>query len=314
MSAIEVSELRKAYGSVIAVDGISFNVRTGEIFSMLGPNGAGKTTTIEILEGLRKKDSGNVNVLGFDPWAKGYELHRKIGVIPQGFRFFDKCTPREAIKYYGDLFEVKIDPNVILREVILEDSANIVFQDLSVGQKQKVGLALALVNDPELLFLDEPTTGLDPQARRAVWQVIRNLKKAGRSVMLTTHYLEEAQQLADRVAIMNKGRIIAAGSPPELIAQYSTGERLRVQAGKDLYDYISSRTSLRVQYNDKQGTVEIFLRNKGDALNAFNAIEQSGVPWNDLSTEKDSLEDIFIKLVGVSLDEEGETQQPQLSA
>jgi ABC-2 type transport system ATP-binding protein len=225
MAAIEVSSLKKAYGPLMAVDGISFAVDKGEVFSLLGPNGAGKTTTIEILEGLRERDAGDVRVLGLDPWKSGYELHTKIGVIPQGFKFVDYATPKEAIGYYADLFGTKVDVRSILRKVILEDSANIYFSKLSGGQKQKVGLALALVNDPELFFLDEPTTGLDPQARRAVWEVIRTLKTEGKSVMLTTHYLEEAEELADKVAIMDKGKIITSGTPNEIIARYGNVER-----------------------------------------------------------------------------------------
>jgi ABC-2 type transport system ATP-binding protein len=221
--AIEVSSLRKAYGSLQAVDSISFSVDEGEVFSLLGPNGAGKTTTIEILEGLRQRDSGDAKVLGRDPWKEGYELHKKIGVIPQGFKFVDYATPKEAINYYADLFGVKADADAILKKVILEDSANIYFSRLSGGMKQKVGMALSLVNDPELVFLDEPTTGLDPQARRAVWEVIRTLKGEGRSVLLTTHYLDEAQELADVVAIMNHGKIIATGTPAEIIRVHGSG-------------------------------------------------------------------------------------------
>jgi len=224
MPSIEVSSLKKAYGSLQAVDGISFSVDDGEVFSLLGPNGAGKTTTIEILEGLRQQDAGDAKVLGKDPWKDGYELHKKIGVIPQGFKFVDYATPREAIKYYADLFGVKVDADSILKKVILEDSANVYFSRLSGGQKQKVGMALSLVNDPELVFLDEPTTGLDPQARRAVWEVIRTLKGEGRSVLLTTHYLDEAQELADIVAIMNRGKIIATGTPAEIISVHGSGK------------------------------------------------------------------------------------------
>jgi ABC-2 type transport system ATP-binding protein len=236
LSAIEVTSLRKAYGPLNAVDSISFSVNKGEVFSLLGPNGAGKTTTIEILEGLRERDAGEIKVLGFDPWKSGNKLHEKIGVIPQGFKFVDYATPKEAIRYYAALFGVKADADAILRKVLLEDSANVYFSKLSGGQKQKVGLALALVNDPELFFLDEPTTGLDPQARRAVWDVIRNLKSEGRSVLLTTHYLEEAEELADRVAIMNKGKIITSGTPAEIIERYGSGETVMVRKRESLED------------------------------------------------------------------------------
>jgi ABC-2 type transport system ATP-binding protein len=306
-AAIEVSDLHKSYGSIIAVDGISFDVGNGKIFSMLGPNGAGKTTTIEILEGLRRLDGGSVQVLGIDPWKDGHKLHKRIGVIPQGFRFFDKATPKEAVKYYADLFGIKVDPSKILEQVLLEDAANVYFENLSGGQKQKVGLALSLVNGPELLFLDEPTTGLDPQARRTVWQVIENLRKEGRTVLLTTHYLEEAKHLADEIVIVNKGKIIAQGSPLNIITTYGSGEQLQVRGSDELAMYVQSHTNLRVEYNG--GTVSIRMMNKSDALKAISAIEQSGMDWHDLTTERESLEDIFVKLVGGSIDEQGSTVQ-----
>ena len=172
---------KKSYGDIKAVDGITFSVSKGEVFALLGPNGAGKTTAIEIMEGLRKRDDGTVKVLGFDPWKEGHKLHKKIGVIPQDFTFFEKATPREAILYYSDLFNVKTNTDQLLKEVLLEDSDKVLFENLSGGQKQKTGLALALVNSPELLFLDEPTTGLDPNARRAIWEVIRGFKATGQN-------------------------------------------------------------------------------------------------------------------------------------
>ncbi len=305
MPAIEVSTLEKSYGKVRAVDGISFSVEAGEIFSFLGPNGAGKTTTIEILEGLRERDSGDVKVLGFDPWRGGYSLHKKIGVMPQGFRFFDYPTPKEAIRYYAELFGVKADVDGILSKVLLEDSANTYFLKLSGGQKQKVGLALSLVNDPELMFLDEPTTGLDPQARRAVWDVIRNLRKEGRSVLLTTHYLEEAEELADRVAIMNKGKIITSGTPSEIIAKHASGEKIQVRGDQKLADYLKENTRLKVDF-DGNGLISIMIQHKHDTLAALASIEESGMDWSDLRTQRDSLEDIFVKLVGESPEESGE--------
>lgn len=309
MSAIEVSSLQKAYGQLQAVDGISFSVKQGEVFSLLGPNGAGKTTTIEILEGLRERDKGDVKVLGLDPWRSGYELHKRIGVIPQGFRFVDYATPKEAINYYADLFGVKVDPVAILKRVILEDSANVYFSRLSGGQKQKMGLALSLVNSPQLVFLDEPTTGLDPQARRAVWDVIRNLKSEGISVLLTTHYLDEAEALADTVAIMNKGKIITSGTPEEIIAKHGSGERLRIRGEKRLFDYLRKNTGLDVQYL-QEGLISISIRQKKDVLAALETMERSDLEWGDLVMQRDTLEDVFVRLVGSKIDlESGEERQ-----
>ena len=296
MPAIVVDGLEKNYGKLKAVDGISFSVQKGEVFSLLGPNGAGKTTTIEILEGLRQQDGGKVNVLDYDPWNKGYDLHKKIGVIPQGFKFLDYPTPREAVAYYAALFGKSVDPGEMLRRVILEDAGNIWFQNLSGGQKQKLGMALSLVNDPEVVFLDEPTTGLDPQARRAVWEVIRKLKSEGRTVMLTTHYLEEAEELADRVAIMNHGHIVAMGTTAEIESKYGSGSKMIVKAKGDLLKFLTENTKLNAEGND--GSVTIRLRDKDDAMVALGAIEESGCEWGDLTVRRDSLEDVFLRLVG----------------
>jgi ABC-2 type transport system ATP-binding protein len=297
LPAVVARSLEKSYGDLKAVAGISFEVAEGEVFSLLGPNGAGKTTTIEVLEGLREKDAGEVEVLGLDPWRDGYELHKKIGVIPQGFKFLDYPTPREAINYYGALFGKKVDPGELLRRVILEDASDIWFQHLSGGQRQKLGMALSLVNDPELVFLDEPTTGLDPQARRAVWEVIRKLKGEGRTVLLTTHYLEEAEELADRVAIMNHGVIVAMGSTSEIESKYGSGQKLTVRADRGLLEYLKENTKLKVQA-EGDGHVSIVLRGKNDAMVALGAIEESGVEWRDLTVRRDSLEDVFLRLVG----------------
>jgi ABC-2 type transport system ATP-binding protein len=297
MPSIEVTSLRKHYGDLKAVDDISFTVKEGEVFGLLGPNGAGKTTTIEIMEGLRERDGGDVKVLGLDPWKNGYDLHKKIGVIPQEFTFFEKTTPREAIVYYSDLFNIKVDPNEILREVLLEESAKVNFDSLSGGQKQKTGLALSLVNSPELLFLDEPTTGLDPNARRAIWEVIRGLKAKGKTIILTTHYLDEAQQLADRVAIMDHGKIVAMGTTEEIIQQHGSGEKLEIHGSEKLAEYIKANTELKVDYDKVKGEIIIPLKKKIDALAALAAAEQSGMEWGDIQTRQDSLDDVFVKLV-----------------
>jgi ABC-2 type transport system ATP-binding protein len=307
MDPVEVSSLKKHYGEIKAVDGISFTVKQGEVFGLLGPNGAGKTTAIEILEGVRKRDGGDVKVVGLDPWGKGYELHKRIGVMAQGFTFFENSNPREAIKYYGDLFGVKVDPDEILHEVILEDSARNLFKNLSGGQKQKMGLALSLVNSPELLFLDEPTTGLDPSARRAIWDVIRGLKAKGKTIILTTHYLEEAEQLCDRVAIMNYGQIVAIGNVDEIIQKHGSAERLEIHGTEELAKYIKKNSELKVNY-DGRGLISVSLDRKTDALTALAAAEQSGMEWGEIRTRRDSLEDVFVHLVSGTIDEHGEVK------
>jgi ABC-2 type transport system ATP-binding protein len=307
MLPIEVTSLKKHYGDLKAVDDISFTVKEGEVFGLLGPNGAGKTTTIEIMEGLRQRDGGDVKVLGLDPWKRGYELHKKIGVIPQEFTFIEKTTPREAIKYYADLFNVKVNPDEILKDVLLEESAKTYFEDLSGGQKRKTGLALSLVNSPELLFLDEPTTGLDPNARRAIWEVIRGLKAKGKTIILTTHYLDEAQQLCDRVAIMDHGHIAAMGTTEEIIEQHGSGERLEIHGSEKLAEYIKANTELQVDYNKARGEIFVPLKKRIDALAALAAAEQSGMDWGQIQTRQDSLDDVFVKLVSEPIGEQGET-------
>ena len=311
MIPIEVSDLRKNYGSLKAVDGIAFTVSPGEVFALLGPNGAGKTTTIEILEGLRERDGGDVKVLGFDPWKNGYDLHKKIGVIPQEFNFMEKITPREAIIYYASLFDVKVNPDDILQEVLLEESAKTNFDSLSGGQKQKMGLALSLVNTPELLFLDEPTTGLDPNARRAIWEVIRSLKAKGKTIILTTHYLDEAQQLSDRVAIMDHGKIVAMGTSDEIIKQHGSGERLEIQGSEQLAKYIKANTELHVDYDVARKVVSIPIKQKIDALAALAAAEQSKMDWGEIQTRQDSLDDVFVRLVRGKVGEHGEILDEQ---
>jgi ABC-2 type transport system ATP-binding protein len=295
-AAVEVDGLVKRYGALTAVDGIRFEVAPGTVFAFLGPNGAGKTSTVEVLEGLRRPSDGTVRVLGLDPWRDGAELHRRIGVIPQEFRFFEKITAREAVEYYRSLFATRVDPDRLLARVELADKADARFDTLSGGQKQKLGLALALTNEPEICFLDEPTTGLDPHARRAIWTVIRALRAEGRTVFLTTHYLEEAQLLADRVAIIHHGRLIATGSPEEIIRAHGRPPRLRVDAPPELAGYLSRELGLAAQAED--GHVEVELADKHDALRVLAAVDRSGLPWDRVATEEETLEDVFVRLVG----------------
>ncbi len=295
-AAIEVRGLVKRYGSLSAVAGIDFSVASGAVFAFLGPNGAGKTTTTEILEGLRRRTEGDVRVLGLDPWTEGGPLHRRIGVIPQDFRFFEKITPKEAVEYYRALFHTRVEPGALLAEVELLDKMHSRFDTLSGGQKQKLGLALALTNNPEICFLDEPTTGLDPHARRAIWAVIRNLKREGRTVFLTTHYLEEAELLADQVAIIHHGRIIAAGTPGDIIRAHGYPARLSVEGSAELATYLQHQ--LGVPVFAERGRVEVELGDRHDALRILSAIEASGHPWQSFETRQDTLENVFVRLVG----------------
>jgi ABC-2 type transport system ATP-binding protein len=216
--AIVVENLTKRYGDLLAVNGVSFTVKKGEVFAFLGPNGAGKSTTVEIIETIRMPTSGKVSVLGMDVTKKKLDVVRRIGVLPQGFSSFDRLTVRESIQYYSRLFGGKTtDVDGLIELANLKDKSREQFKNLSGGLKQRLGIVIALVNDPEIVFLDEPTTGLDPRARREVWEVLLDLKKKGKTVFLTTHYMEEAELLADTVAIISKGKIIAIGSPDELI-------------------------------------------------------------------------------------------------
>jgi ABC-2 type transport system ATP-binding protein len=217
MTAVAVADLHKSYGDFEAVKGIDFEIRTGEVFGLLGPNGAGKTTTVEILEGYRKRDRGEVSVLGADPERAGLDWRERIGVVLQQDELYPFFTVRECVELFAGYYRDPRDPGEVVRLVGLEEKADARVKTLSGGQKRRLDLAVALVGDPELLFLDEPTTGFDPGARRMAWETIRSLRELGKTILLTTHYIEEAQQLADQVAVLRAGRIAAIGTPGELI-------------------------------------------------------------------------------------------------
>jgi len=214
---IQVHDLRKSYGDLKAVDGISFGVSAGEVFGILGPNGAGKTTTVEILEGMRAPDSGIAVVNGIDVQKDPRAVKKIIGIQLQSSSFFDRLSLVEILDVMASLYHRRIDALVLLRDVELDDRADALFKELSGGQKQRFSVASTLVNDPILLFLDEPTTGLDPQARRHMWELVQRFKSEGRTVLLTTHYMEEAEELCDRVAIMDHGKIVAMDRPAALV-------------------------------------------------------------------------------------------------
>jgi ABC-2 type transport system ATP-binding protein len=227
--AIEVSALRKRYGDYEAVRGIDISVRRGEVFGLLGPNGAGKTTTVEILEGYRSRSAGEVSVLGHDPADRSIELRRQIGIVLQAGGIYSHITPREALAHWASFYPHPREVEEVLGLVGLSDSGDVRSRKLSGGQLRRLDFALALVGDPELIFLDEPTTGFDPEARRTAWETIRSLRALGKTVLLTTHYLEEAQELADRVAIVKDGRVLAIGAPRDLgVGSGANGNRYNV--------------------------------------------------------------------------------------
>jgi ABC-2 type transport system ATP-binding protein len=239
-NAIEVSGLRKSYGDYEAVRGIDFNVRRGEVFGLLGPNGAGKTTTVEILEGYRARGAGDVAVLGFDPERRPRAMRERVGIVLQSTGIYRHVTVREVLQHFGGLYPHPRAVDEVIGLVGLTGHENQRARRLSGGQLRRLDLALALVGDPELIFLDEPTTGFDPAARRTAWETIRSLKELGKTVLLTTHYLDEAQELADRVAIIKDGRIIVEGAPSELGAEsgpyriaYFNGDGSRVELQTD---------------------------------------------------------------------------------
>lgn len=292
---ISVDDLHKTYGELKAVNGISFSVTKGEVYSLLGPNGAGKTTTVEILEGIRKADKGTIKVLNEDPWHSASKLRNIVGIMPQDFRFIERISPEEAISYYCTLFNTEDRTEELLDLVELQDVRKVYFQNLSGGQKQKVGICLALINDPKVVFLDEPTTGLDPKARRKIWELIRKLKKEGRTVILTTHYLEEAQILADRVGIMDHGKMVVEGSPQEIIRKMGKGRRLHLEKSKELEEYLMNNFSNNFEVHGDDFSISV--DKLDDITNILNFAQQKGVELRSLSLKEDTLEDIFVDLI-----------------
>jgi ABC-2 type transport system ATP-binding protein len=224
LAAIEVSGLRKSYGSREVLHGLDFSVESGEVFALLGPNGAGKTTTVEILEGYRKPDAGTVRVLGHDPKEPGGNLRARIGIVLQSSAVYPNLAVREIVGLFAGYYPTPRDPDAVIELVGLAEKSRARVRTLSGGQQRRLDLALALVGDPELVFLDEPTTGFDPEARRRAWETVRGLRALGTTILLTTHYLDEAQQLADRLAIIRDGRVVAIGTPQELLSTNGTVE------------------------------------------------------------------------------------------
>jgi ABC-2 type transport system ATP-binding protein len=299
---IAVSGLRKSYGDVRAVDGISFEVERGQVFGLLGPNGAGKTTTIEILEGLNRSDAGSVSVLGLDPARDNLQLKERIGVQLQTAALYPNLTVVELIDVFRSFYSHSRPTRDLVREFGLEERQSGLTKELSGGQRQRLSVALAMVNDPELIFLDEPTTGLDPQARRSLWDRVAALKGEGRTVVMTTHYMEEAEQLCDRVAIMDHGRILESGTVNEVVSGHFKDRSIRFGTRAELDDarLAGVRAVTRVGREGDE-TVMYTTDVPATIVDLERLAAELGQGGLDIAVKRPTLEDVFLELTGRAL-------------
>ena len=301
-SVIQVSGVRKTYGSTVAVDEVSFEVNDGEIFGLIGPNGAGKTTTMECIEGLRTPDQGSISVLGLDPFRQVYKLQERIGVQLQQAQLQKRIKVWEAVDFWASLYQKKaIDGEHLLEQLGLADKRGAWFMNLSGGQKQRLFIALALINDPEVVFLDELTTGLDPQSRRAIWDLVRGIRERGKTIFLTTHLMEEAERLCDRVAIIEHGRIIDIDRPDKLVDRHCP-ERTVVLTTNDPVAEERFRAISGVEAvncSDFRFTIH----GRGDELGTevIHCLSENQIRVTDFRTVLPNLEDVFLKLTGHSI-------------
>ena len=303
--AIFVRGLRKSYGATEAVRGIDFEVASGEVFGLLGPNGAGKTTTIEILEGIRQRTAGEVRVLGFDPDKQKADLKDRIGVCLQATNLPDKIKVIEALQLFGSLYSRTLDADMLLKRLQLEEKRDAFYHTLSGGQKQRLAIALGLINDPALFFLDEPTTGLDPQVRLEIHVLIEQLRSEKRSILLTTHYIEEAERLCDRVAIIDSGRIIAIGSPAEL-KERSAGKSTVGIVCKRPFDAAALPQwpgAITTRVTGGRSLTVSSLRPAQTLVEIIKWVEAQGLGLEDVHLSRPTLEDVFIELTGKKLRE-----------
>jgi ABC-2 type transport system ATP-binding protein len=307
-AALCVRGLRKSYRDVAAVDGLDLEVRTGECFGLLGPNGAGKTTTVEICEGLTAPDAGEVEVLGMRWDTNADELRQRLGIQLQDTQLSEKLTVFETVRLFRSFFHQGPAPSEVIALVQLEEKQKSRVGDLSGGQKQRLALACALVGDPEFLFLDEPTTGLDPQARRQLWDLIQEFKRSGKTILLTTHYMDEAERLCERIAIMDHGKEIALGTPRELIASVCAEHMVEFSSGIDsksadlpALQRIAGVCAVRAQ----NGAVQLQVSELHTAVPAIlEELSRQGVPLTELRTHSATLEDVFVTLTGRHLRDE----------
>jgi ABC-2 type transport system ATP-binding protein len=306
-AAVSVLSLVKKYGENIAVNDISFEVQRGEIFALLGPNGAGKTTTVEILECIRTPTSGTVRVLGLDVTDRreSSEIKKRIGVLPQDFSTLDRLTVRENLEFFAGMYDRSVNVDGLLELFGLKDKANVRFGMLSGGLKQRVGVAAAIVNDPDIVFLDEPTTGLDPEVRRATWKIIRDMKAKGKTILLTTHYMDEAEQLADRIAIIVKGRIAALDTPHNLIREYGASKSMVFKGAGEAAFGTLRRFFENVAMEDED--VVLPFEDAKDIQVALTALMDRGL-MVEMEVRSSTIEDVFLKLAGFRITETGEAR------
>ena len=302
-TAIHVAGLRKSYGEFEAVRGIDFDVAPGEVFGLLGPNGAGKTTTVEILEGLRPRSSGDVKVLGYDPATETKSIKDRIGVCLQSTNLPDKITVRESLMLFSAFYSRNVDIDKLIDRLQLSEKRNEFYSKLSGGQKQRVALALAMVNEPQLFFLDEPTTGLDPQVRLEIHTLISELRAAKRTILITTHYIEEAERLCDRVAIVDQGKVIAMGTPREIQARTLGQSLVEIATEQPMpreipkFDYVDKHT-----LSDDAKHLSVYSTRPARTLpDLVKWIDQNGLELEDIHLKRPTLEDVFIELTGKRL-------------
>ena len=295
---VHVDGIRKTYGTTVAVDEVSFDVQAGEIFGLIGPNGAGKTTSMECVEGLRAPDRGAISVLGLDPVGDVYALQERIGVQLQEAQLQKRIKVREAVDLWASLYRKPVNGDRLIDQLGLGDKRSAWFMTLSGGQKQRLFIALALINDPELVFLDELTTGLDPQARRAIWDLVRDIRGRGKTVVLTTHLMEEAERLCDRVAIIDHGRIIDIGPPAELVQRHCPERRVMLQTG-DTAAPERFRALRHVDSVSSQNS-QITIHGRGNDLvtEVIQCVAEHRIRVIDFRTEVPTLEDVFLRLTG----------------
>ena len=302
---IEVEGLKKNYGSVEAVRGVDFRVQAGEVFGLLGPNGAGKTTTVEILEGLRTRSSGRVAVLEYDPEVQTRQVKDRIGVCLQSTHLQEKLKVREAIELFSSLYTRTVDGTALLKRLQLWEKREALYSTLSGGQKQRLALALALLNDPQVLFLDEPSAGLDPQARLEIHALIEDLRRERRTILLTTHYIEEAERLCDRVAIVDEGRIVAIGPPREIQDRTRASSTIEMECAQPVQGDVPQWAEAETAVLD-EGRTRLSVTSRKPARTVVEMVkwlEANGLELADIRIARPSLEQAFIELTGKSLRE-----------